>query len=392
MSSDSKSQVTIKTVLTVCATVLGLALLVYIASQTKAALTLTVGAMLLAVALNHLVDALEQRGVRRGLAIAAVMAGLLVAFAGIALLVIPTAVSQFKALISQAPQLVAKIRETYLYSSLNERFHLDDQLTSLAQIGAGDLQAAVAPVLRAAGTAVSVLVASITIFVLTIFMLAFGGRLVHGFLAEINSAHRERYERILNKIYHSIGGYIAGLLLIASVNACCTTIFLAINHVPFFLPLGITSGLLSLIPYLGPAVMAISTSLISLVTGGIWRAVATAVYFIIYGQFEGQILSPLVYRRALKLNPLIALLSVIFFVDLAGIPGAVVAVPTAAAAQIIIREFFAARRERLNAEAKEAEPHPLRTQREGPAARRLGSEPLSSGPPLDEAGIPARRK
>jgi predicted PurR-regulated permease PerM len=396
MNGESKSQVSVKTVITVCATVLGIAILVYIASQTKAAITLTVGATLLAVALNHLVDALERRGFRRPLAIATVMVGLLVVFAGIGLLVIPIAVTQAKALINQAPQLIAKIKDTYLYASLNERFHLDEQLTTLLQLGTGDFQAAVERVLRAAGTAVSVVVTSITIFVLTIFLLVFGGRMVHGFLAEINPLHRERYERILDKIYDSIGGYLAGLLLIASVNACFTTIFLAINKVPFFLPLGITSGLLSLIPYLGPAVMAISTSLISLVTGGVWRTVITAGYFILYGQFEGQILSPLVYRRAVKVNPLVALLSVIFFVDLAGILGAVVAVPAAAAGQIIIREFLAFRRERLGSNAEDAsrEPSPPRAQPESSAAaRHLSPEPLPRRASLsEEVTIPDRRK
>src|SRR5260370_36503085 len=115
-----------------------------------------------------------------------------------------------------------------------------------------------------------------------------------------------------------MGGYIAGLLVIASVNACCTTIFLAINGVPYFLPLGITGGLLSLIPYLGPATMAIFTSLTSLVTGGVWVARVTATFFVGYGQFEGQVLSPIVYLRPVQLSPLIAVLSVLFFVDLAG--------------------------------------------------------------------------
>jgi len=210
-------------------------------------------------------------------------------------------------------------------------------------------------------------------------MLAFGGRLVSAALAEATPARRERYQRILTKIYDSIGGYIGGLLLIATVNACCTTVFLAINRVPFFLPLGITSGLLSLIPYLGPAVMAIFTSLISLVTGGVWHAVASASYFILYGQFEGQVLSPMVYRRAVKLNPLIAVLSVLFFVDLAGIPGAVIAVPAAATAQVLVRELLAIRRERLRMSLTE-QGLPA-SEAEGTAARALTPQELSRQAP-----------
>jgi len=217
---------------------------------------------------------------------------------------------------------------------------------------------ALAPALRAISGALGVFGGFVTLFFLNIFMLAFGGRVVQAALREATPARRERYQRILSKIYDSMGGYIAGLLLIASVNTCCTTIFLAVNKVPFFLPLGIISGLLSFIPYVGPAVMAISTSIISLVTGGVWHAVASGVYFILYGQFEGQVLSPIVYRRAVELNPLIAVLSVLFFVDLAGIVGAVVAVPFAATAQIILREFLAIRRERLGLTPPAESPEP----------------------------------
>ncbi len=353
-----QSKISVRNVLTVCLTVLGVATVVYIVMQTRLAVTLTIGAALIATALNHLVEALGRVGVKRPVAIAVVMVTLLVVFGGIGLLVFPTAIDQGRALIKQAPQLMAKTRQTYFYESLNARFHLDERFADVWQLSAGNLQGAVEPALRAISSALGIFLSFVTLFFLNVFMLAFGGRIVQAALGEATPVRRERYQRILTKIYDSIGGYIAGLLLIASVNACCTTIFLAINGVPFFLPLGIVSGLLSLIPYLGPAMMAVFTSVISLVTGGVWHAVATAAYFILYGQFEGQVLSPIVYRRTVKVNPLIAVLSALFFVDLFGILGAVIAVPAAATGQILLREFLAIRRERLGLTSAEHAPAP----------------------------------
>ena len=357
-AEPSSSTISVKNVLTVCLTVLAVATVVYIVLQTRLALTLVIGAALTATALNHLVERLEKLGVTRAAAIVMVMLAVLVVFAGIGLVVIPTAVDQGQSLVKQAPALIAKLRQTAFYQGLDSRFHLDERLSGIWELGAGNLQAALAPALRAISGALGVFGGFVTLFFLNIFMLAFGGRVVQAALREATPARRERYQRILSKIYDSMGGYIAGLLLIASVNTCCTTIFLAVNKVPFFLPLGIISGLLSFIPYVGPAVMAISTSIISLVTGGVWHAVASGVYFILYGQFEGQVLSPIVYRRAVELNPLIAVLSVLFFVDLAGIVGAVVAVPFAATAQIILREFLAIRRERLGLTPPAESPEP----------------------------------
>ncbi len=380
-TQPTQSKVSVKNVLTVCFTVLGVATLVYFVTQTRLAVTLTIGAALIATALNHGVEALEKLGARRPVAIAIVMVTLLVVFTGIGLLVIPTAIEQGQSLIKQAPQLIAKFRQTYFYESLNARLQLDERLATVWQLSAGNLQGAVEPALKAISSAVGLFLGFITLFFLNVFMLAFGGSLVSAALAEATPARRERYQRILSKIYDSIGGYIGGLLLIASVNACCTTIFLAINRVPFFLPLGITSGLLSLIPYLGPAVMAIFTSLISLVTGGVWHAVASATYFILYGQFEGQVLSPMVYRRTVKLHPLIAVLSVLFFVDLAGIPGAVIAVPAAATAQILVREFLVMRRERLRMAVAEQSSPPDLLKSESATPRALTPQELSRRAP-----------
>ena len=101
---------------------------------------------------------------------------------------------------------------------------------------------------------------------------------------------------MLTKIYQSTGGYLGGLALICLVNAALTTIFLAIDGVPFFLPLGILSGLSSMVPYAGPFLAGTGISLIALFTAGTWHGIAAGIYFIVYGQIEGNILGPLIFR------------------------------------------------------------------------------------------------
>src|SRR5256885_1020233 len=129
--------------------------------------------------------------------------------------------------------------------------------------------------------------------------------------------------------------------MICSINATLTTTFLAITRMPFFLPLGLASGFSSLIPYAGPAVAGTTISLLALVTGGPWKGLATAIYFIVYGQVEGNVLSPLIFRRTVHVNPLIVTLSLLFLGEVFGIVGAVLAVPITAAAQIVLREILA---------------------------------------------------
>ena len=159
---------------------------------------------------------------------------------------------------------------------------------------------------------------------------------------------RPTYEAVLAKIYQSIGGYLGGLTLICTINATLTTSFLAIDRLPFFLPLGIVAGLSSMIPYAGPIVAGTGISLIALFTQGTAHGVACGIYFIVYGVLEGNVLAPLIFRRTVNVNPLVVTLSILFMGEIAGIMGAIIAVPVVAALQIVLREVLRIRRERLN--------------------------------------------
>ncbi len=108
---------------------------------------------------------------------------------------------------------------------------------------------------------------------------------------------------------------------------------------PFFLPLGILSGTSSLVPFVGPVVVGAAITLFALITGSGWTALAAAIYFAIYGQLEGNVLAAFIYRRTAHVNPLVTLLAILFLVEFMGMVGAVVAVPVAAAAQIVIAEI-----------------------------------------------------
>jgi predicted PurR-regulated permease PerM len=184
-----------------------------------------------------------------------------------------------------------------------------------------------------------------TLLLLTIFMLLFGRDLVTAMLAEASARNRKRYERIVQTVYDSVGGYVGGLIGICSINAVLTTTFLAITGMPFFLPLGIVSGVSSAIPYAGPLVAGSTITLLALITGGGLKAVATGVYFILYGQLEGNLLSPLIFRRTVHINPLVTTLAILFMAEFMGLPGAIIAVPAAATAQILIREILSLRKE-----------------------------------------------
>ncbi|QRK04429.1 AI-2E family transporter [Archangium violaceum] len=343
-----RSQVTVKTVLTICCTVVGVVAAIYLLIHGIVTITLSVTAVLLAVAFNHGVERLERWGLRRPLAIGVVMSVVLGAIVGASFLIIPPTVAQVRDLVDRLPELNERMHQTQLFQWLDARFRIDQRLGSLGTGNTGLLQWAVNPAMRLLGGLVTGAGAFLTVLFLVVFMLAYGGRVVRGVLAESLPAHRQRYERVLGKVYHSVGGYLSGLAIIGVVNAVFASLFLAIIGVPFFLPLGILSGLGSLIPLLGATLAGFVLCLVALASGGPLEAVVVFVYVCCYQQFENHVLAPVIYKRTVELNPLVTLLGILLFAELAGVLGAFLAVPVVGACQIVIRELLLLRRERLN--------------------------------------------
>ena len=338
---------TLKTVMTVCFGVLLVAAIVEGAARAIVSLTLIGTAVMIAVALDHAVVVLERRGVNRSLAIAIISLSVLGLVVALAFTLIPPVVEQAGQLIHDAPSFIRQARGSSLFHRLDGRLHLNARVTLAEQKLPELLEGAATPILSALGGVLSALGAAVTVSVLVVFMLIFGGRLVRAMVAEARPEHVASYQTILGKIYQSIGGYLGGLALICTVNATLTTSFLAIDRVPFFLPLGILSGMSSMVPYAGPAVVGTTIALIALVTKGTWHGIAAGIYFITYGQVEGNILGPLVFRRTVHVNPLVTTLSILLLGEVAGVVGAIVAVPVVATLQIILREILQNRRDQL---------------------------------------------
>jgi putative heme transporter len=332
------SQVTLRTVFTVCAGVLATVALVYFVTLTRVAITLSFLAAMIAVALHHAVRLLGRVGLRRWTALLVVG----VAFVGIVtvlgFVLVPPAVRQAQVLGDSLPQLVEHMRHTAAFAAIDQHVNISAMLERLGQEAPG-------LVFKALNALVGLLAAGVTVLFLSIFMLIFGPSLIARTLGEATARRGAQLQRVLDKIYRAIGGYIAGITLICWINTLCTGTFLAILRMPFFLPVAIVSGASSLLPYVGSLITSVVITGLALATLGTWQAVACAIWFVAYGQIEGNILGPLVFRRTAHVNPLITTLALLFLGEAAGIIGAVVAIPVVAALQIIVREVLRARRE-----------------------------------------------
>jgi predicted PurR-regulated permease PerM len=346
------SQVSLKTAFTVCFAITATAALILFVLETRYALTLTVCAAMLAIALDHVVNLLQRRKMKRGWAIALVMVVTALLGAGVLLLLIPPAIVQGRELVQQFPRMLADLRSSRAFILLDNQFGLEESVrAAVTSWGPGS---ATSPVLGAIGGVLTGAAGLLTLAALVVFMLLFGPKLVKNFFHQLDPGTRRQWERITARSYASIGGYLGGLLLICSVNATLTTICLAVLRVPFFIPLGIVSGFSSLVPYAGPVTVTVLITFTTFLTGGAAKAGMVLGYFLLYGQFEGNVLGPIIFRRVVHVDPLVTLLSILFLAELLGIVGAIVAVPAVAVAQIMMRDLLALRQDRRSEEAHQS--------------------------------------
>lgn len=333
-----QSQVSLRTVLTICFGVLLVVSVVYGITRTQVAITLTLLAAMIAITLDHAVVWLTRRGLRRWAAIPAVCVTAVGLWVLLAALIVPAAVEQATVLGHELPLVLDRMRRSQAFHAIDLRLDLGAAIDRLGH-DVPDL------VLHAANALVGILAAVVATLLLAVFMLIFGGDLVDRILTVLDTSPEQRLRGASEAFYRSVGGYIGGVAVIAGCNAVCTAIVLAIMQLPFFLPLAILSGLATLVPYAGTLVMAVLITGLALFTVGTWTAVVCAVYFIAYGQIEGNILGPIIFRRAVHVNPLVVTLSVLFLGEMAGLVGAFVAIPLVATAQVILGELLVPRRE-----------------------------------------------
>jgi predicted PurR-regulated permease PerM len=192
---------------------------------------------------------------------------------------------------------------------------------------------------------VTAVVGVITIIFLTFFMLLEGPRTIDGFLRLVPESARPRYERVGRDIYRSIAGYVSGNLLISLVAGTLATIVLFAVGSEFAIALGLLVAILDLIPLAGATVAAILVSTVVFIETDWLRCLIVIVFFIAYQQFENHVLQPLVYGRTVQLSPLAVLCAVLVGAQLAGILGALLAIPVAGSLLAIAREILEYRQE-----------------------------------------------
>ena len=153
-----------------------------------------------------------------------------------------------------------------------------------------------------------------------------------------------RWRNVGYQIYRTVGGFVSGALVIALVAGISAAVLLTILGVPYAIALGLLVALLDLIPLAGATVATLVITTIAFITSPVTVGVIVLVYFVIYQQVENHIIYPAIYSRTVQLSPLAILIAVLIGASLAGILGALVAIPVAGAIQVVLVDYLRHRR------------------------------------------------
>ena len=186
--------------------------------------------------------------------------------------------------------------------------------------------------------------ALVTILVLSLFMVSSGRRFLDWW-ARRYPAEREAWMRnLFERIGTAIGNYMAGALLQATIAGVTSYLVLLILGVDYALPLAVVVFVLDLLPLVGATLGAIIVGLVTLFSDFPVDTLIWTAWAIVYQQVENNVIQPRIQSRAVQLDPLIVLVAVLFGSTLAGVLGALLAIPVAASIQITVHEFVALRR------------------------------------------------
>jgi predicted PurR-regulated permease PerM len=310
---------------------------------------LVVIAAFFATILNPVVDALTRLRIRRGLATSIVFLLGVATFSGLIYTFVRPVYDAGQDFARDVPRLVDRAQHGQgRVGELIQRFNLDEKVRENAPKLQDALKNAGGPAVHAAQRVASGLLALLTILVLSFLMLLEAPVIISSFLSLVTPDHAVQVRRIGQDAARAVTGYMAGNLVISVIAGLVTWIFLVIVGVPFAGVLGLWVGFADLLPLVGATIGAIPAIAIAFLysTGA---GVAVVIMYVVYQQIENHVLQPVVMSRTVNLNPLGVLLSVLVGVELAGFVGALLAIPAAGAIQVVVRDLWDDRQQRLKA-------------------------------------------
>lgn len=328
-------------------TALAVVVVAWLLWQVGEIVVLVLIAAILATGLSPLVELLRRRRwgrrgrqISRGASIGIVYLGVLVAVGLLGSLLISPIAHQTQEFIGNAPEIYARLNEMIV--GLQQRYSwLPDLAGLLGRLPqeAGRLTQYVGAATGVAFRVFGAVVSAVTVLILSLYMLYEGPAIKRAFLRLFPPSNHRRLEGVLRAIGLKFGGWLRGQLFLGLVIGIAVGIGTWALGLPYPFLLGLAAGVTELIPLIGPILGAIPAIVVALF-GPWWRLLAVIALFVAIQQAENHVLVPRIMKASVGLSPLLTIIAIMIGAKLMGILGALLAVPVAAALQVIVGEVL----------------------------------------------------
>lgn len=334
-----------RTILKAIGLAVAVALVLWVLWIARGVVTWVLIAAFLAMAVNPLVDRLQRRvGMARGWAAAVCYLAVLAVIAAIAYSFIPTLVNQVNDFANALPGYIDDLTKGRgKLGFLEAKYHIVERVKEqVSNGGAGKVLGLSGAAVTITRSVFSTVAAVVTIAFLTFFMILEGPRWMERIYGLLPEESQPRWRKVGHDIYRTVGGYVSGNLLISLIAGVAAFVVLYALSVPYAVALALIVALLDLIPLAGATIAAIVVCTVGFLHGTT-TGIILVVFFVIYQQVENHFLQPVIYGRTVQLSPLAVLVSVLVGAELAGVIGALGAIPVAGAIQVLLVDWKAHR-------------------------------------------------
>jgi predicted PurR-regulated permease PerM len=292
-------------------------------------------AFFIAAGLDPVVVWLTRRGLRRWMAVTVVVLGLIVLVGGFIAAAIPPLAAQTSTLISELPHYVHDLQNhSSTLGKLNDKYHVEQRVTSLLSTKG---TAVVGGVIGAGQIVIGAVSSMVLVAVLTVYFLAAMPQTKLFFYRLVPQSRRSRVILIGDEIFTKVGGFVLGNVITSFIAGAGTFVWMLAWGIPYPILLGLLVFLLDLIPIIGSTIGGVIVTLVAL-TVSLPVAIATLVFYAAYRLAEDYLLVPRIMGRAVNVPALVGMIAIVIGGVVLGIIGALIALPVAAALQLILEE------------------------------------------------------
>jgi predicted PurR-regulated permease PerM len=307
-------------------------------------LILVVVAMFLAAGLNPIVEYFMGHGLKRPWALLVVIAGVLVTLTLFILAIVPVVTDQVTSITDNAPTWLDQLTHNRQIQNLNDQYDIVTKAKDY--ISSGTLAKNVFGGALNVGLKVLSLLGNIfVVIVLTLYFLASLPTIKKALYQLAPASRRDRVSKLGDQIVRGIGGYVSGAFVIALCAGVTTLIFLAIIGLgQYAVALALVVALLDVIPMIGATLGAVIVCAIAFATD-VKMGIAAVIFYIAYQQIENYIIYPRVMSRSVEIPGALTVIAALIGAALLGVVGALLAIPTAAAVLLVVREVWVRRQD-----------------------------------------------